>query len=64
MWNRVSIFKKETSHKASQSLSWWSGLQAHMTISYVGVTVVSVLLLEMLVLVILASFTYLSTRKE
>ena len=53
-------FKKEHAHKVGQSLSWWSGLQAHMTISYVGVTVISVLLLEMLVLVILASFTYLS----
>lgn len=60
MHNRASIFKKEHFDKVSQPLSWWSGLQAHMTISYVGVTVVSVLLLEMLVLVILALFTYSS----
>ncbi len=60
MWNRANIFKPEHPHKVGQPLRWWSGLQAHMTISYVVVTVVSVLLLEMLVLVILAAFTYSS----
>ncbi len=60
MRNRASIFKKERSGKFDRSLSWWSGLQARMTISYVVVTVVSVLLLEMLVLAILVLFAFSS----
>jgi len=38
--------KKQTARHSSR---WWSGLQAHMTFSYVGVTVGSVLFLEILV---------------
>src|SRR5207245_7725668 len=36
-------------HKRDAFLKKWSGLQARMTISYVGVTLVIVLLLELLV---------------
>jgi NarL family two-component system sensor histidine kinase LiaS len=60
MQKRVSIFKKEHNNKGGKSPNWWSGLQARMTISYVGVTVVSVLLLEMLVLAILVQFAFSS----
>jgi NarL family two-component system sensor histidine kinase LiaS len=60
MQKRVGLFKKEHYRKVSQSPSWWSGLQARMTISYVGVTVVSVLFLEMLVLAIMVSFAFSS----
>src|SRR5690242_12581973 len=38
----------------------FSGLRAHMTISYVWVTVTSVLFLEILVMVMLAFFAYSS----
>ncbi|MBA2677996.1 MAG: HAMP domain-containing protein [Ktedonobacteraceae bacterium] len=60
MQKRAGIFKKEQFSKVSQPPGWWSGLQARMTISYVGVTVVSVLLLEMLVLTILLFFAFSS----
>lgn len=60
MQKRAGLFKKEHSRKVGQSPRWWSGLQARMTISYVGVTVVSVLFLEMLVLAIMVLFTFSS----
>jgi signal transduction histidine kinase len=52
-------YKEAASYRALANgarpfLGWWSGLQARMTISYVWVTVVSVLLLEALMATLLA----------
>ncbi len=50
MKNKANIFGKKHVNKEGQPQRWWAGLQARMTISYVGVTVGSVLFLEILVM--------------
>jgi NarL family two-component system sensor histidine kinase LiaS len=59
MKNTVDLSRRRFFSNMRRSLRF-SGLRAHMTISYVWVTVTSVLLLEILVMITLAFFAYSS----